>query len=65
MDRYTSNTSIHTALGATSLNDETIKEHLQSLYQLIRRHDNLIIAALGNDDIRMHFSYTRPKQILH
>jgi hypothetical protein len=44
--------------------NEEIKENSAKLYKLIRQH-NSIIAALEDYDIHMHYSYTRPKQILH
>jgi hypothetical protein len=63
-DRYASNTSIHIALDVRALNDE-VKRACAKLYQRIRQHDNPIIAALGNYDIHMRCSYTRPKQVFH
>jgi hypothetical protein len=61
--RYTSNKSIHIALGARTLNEE-IKRAPSKLHQRIRQYDNPIIATLGNDIHMQHYSCTRPKQIL-
>jgi Icc-related predicted phosphoesterase len=62
-DRYTSNTSIHMALGVTTLNE--MERASTELYQRIRQNDKPVIATAGNCDIHTHCSCTRPKQILH
>jgi hypothetical protein len=63
-DRFTSNTSIHITLDGRTLTEE-IESASTKLYQRIKQHDNPIIAALGNYNIHMHYSYTKPKQTIH
>jgi hypothetical protein len=56
-DKYTSNTSIHRALGVRSLSEEIERESAK-LYHRFRQYDNPFIAALGNCDIHMYYFYT-------
>jgi hypothetical protein len=55
---------MHITLDVSTLIEE-IKRESAKLHERIRQHDNPIIAALGNYHIYIHYTYTRPKQILH